>query len=146
MPPFAFGDEYIEQNYILTSTTRKRSRVLRPDDGGGSRNASLSSTGDGAYSAGRHSIDHMRRAADRDNSVAADRSRNEAQLRIQSRPERMPARRPRSLRAPALRLQFFSCLFIPIYIQLRRANPRLKCSMSRALLMDTDQSPEQVRT
>lgn len=32
----------------------------------------------------------------------ADHGRGEAQLRIQSRPRRMPATRPRSLQAPAL--------------------------------------------
>jgi len=120
-----------EQELVSSApTTRRRSRARRPDDDGGNHSAFPSSTGDGTCSAGRHSIRHMRRLADRDNSeAAADHSRSEAQLRIQSRPARTPARRPRSLRAPAPRLRFFSCLSIPIYMQQWRANLRLEFCM-----------------
>ena len=117
------------ENYVPAPTIRKRFHARRPDDDGGSHSASPSSTGDDTYSAERHSIHHLRRPADRDNSVAAHHSRSEVQLHIQSRPERMPAMQPRSRRAPVLRLQFFSCLSIPIYIGRRRANLRLRPSM-----------------
>ena len=75
MPPFAFRAEPELRSFART--TRKQFRALRPDDDGGSRSAFPSSTGDDTDSEGHHSTHHMRREADRDNSVAAaDHSRS----------------------------------------------------------------------
>lgn len=125
---------------FFAPTTRKPFRVRRPDDDGGNRSASPSNIVDDSCSAGRHGIHHLGRPSDRDKSVAAHRSRSEAQLHIQNRPENTGDAAKVAVSASAAIAILFTA-FHSNYIQFRRAKLRFNWNMLRALLVDTDQSP-----